>query len=301
MSATVSRPGPVEPANPRATPQPKPPEDPGRPWVSWEDVGFWILAAFFTVVLLLPLYVLFKVSVSSLAEATAPRPSYWIQEFDWATWDRLLDWEVIGSPLRHSLTVAFGTAIIAILIAAPAAYVISRLPRGVRYAVVLGLLFTRMFPEVIIATPIASNFFDWGLNDRDLGLILAHLIRTLPLVAWVLVGTFEVIPRDLEEASFADGNGRVGTLLQVVLPLALPGIAVAAIFAWLDSWNDLLYAIYLFLTERTLPLTTYYYANRGNVTDVATISIILTIPVILFTLVLQRWIRSGYMSGAVKG
>jgi trehalose transport system permease protein len=76
---------------------------------------------------------------------------------------------------------------------------------------------------------------------------------------------------------------------------------VAGIFAWLDSWNDLLYAIYLFLTEDTLPLLTYYYSTRGNVTDVATVSIILTIPVILLTLFLQRWIRSGYLSGAVKG
>ena len=301
MSATVGRPGPVDPANPRATPKLGGPEDERRRFLDWEDVGFWILAAFFMVALLLPVYVLFKVSVSTLAEATAPRPSFLIRDATWQNWDRLLDWEIIGSPLRHSLTVAFGTAILAILIAAPAAYVISRLPRGARYAVVLGLLFTRMFPEVIIATPIASNFFAWGLNDRDAGLILAHLIRTLPLAAWVLVGTFEVIPRDLEEASAVDGNGRIGTLTRVVLPLALPGIAVAGIFAWLDSWNDLLYAIYLFLTEQTLPLITYYYVNRGNVTDVATFSIILTIPVVLLTLVLQRWIRSGYMSGAVKG
>ena len=301
MSATTATPGPVEPANPRATPRLSGPEDEQGRRSNWEDIGFWLLAAFFTVVLLMPLYVLAKVSVSTLAEATAPRPSYLIDSVSWETWDRLLDWEIVGPPLRHSLTVSFGTAIVAILIAAPAAYVISRLPRGTRYAVVLGLLFTRMFPEVIIATPIASNFFSWGLNDTDFGLILAHLIRTLPLVAWVLVGTFQVIPHDLEEASFVDGNGRVGTLLQVILPLALPGIAVAAIFAWLDSWNDLLYAIYLFLTEQTLPLITYYYANRGNVTDVATFSIILTIPVILLTLVLQRWIRSGYMSGAVKG
>lgn len=264
-------------------------------------IGFWILAAIFAFFLLLPLYILFKVSVSTLSEATAPHPTYWIQEFNWDTWNRLLKWDVIGSPLQHSLTVAFGTALIAIIIAAPAAYVISRMPKSVRYSVVLGLLFTRMFPEVIIATPIARNFFSWGLNDTDIGLIMAHLIRTLPLVAWVLVGTFEIIPRDLEEASFVDGGGRIGTLVRVVLPLALPGIAVAGIFAWLDSWNDLLYALYLFLTEQTLPLITYYYANRGNVTDVATFSVILTIPVMVITLVLQRWIRSGYMSGAVKG
>src|SRR5215208_5900321 len=286
MSATVARiPDGRQPTIPAVAPERRQP---------WGDVGFWILAIIFATILLLPLYVLFKVSVSSLAEATAPRPSYLPREITWANWERLLNWEIIGDPLRHSVVVA-------VLIAAPAAYVISRLPRGTRYLVVLGLLLTRMFPEVIIATPIAANFFAWGLNDTNVGLALAHLIRALPLVTWVLVGTFEVIPRDLEEASAVDGSGRVGTLLRVVLPLAAPGIAVAAIFAWLDSWNDLLYAIYLFLTERTLPLITYYYANRGTVTDVATFSIILTIPVLLLTLFLQRWIRSGYLSGAVKG
>lgn len=276
-----------------------PPAEPRR--IRWDEPLFWLLAIAFAFLYLLPIYVLFKVSVSTLAQATAPRPSYLIHNPTWANWHRLLKWSVLDDPLKHSLTVAFGTAILAIVIAAPAAYFISRLPRGMRYFVVLGLLLTRMFPEVIIAAPIASNFFKWGLNDRYLGLILAHLICTLPLAAWVLVSTFEVIPRDLVEASFVDGGGRRSTLLRVVMPLAAPGIAVAGIFAWLDSWNDLLYAIYLFLTERTLPLMTYYYANRGTVTDVATFSIILTIPVIVLTLVLQRWICSGYMSGAVKG
>jgi trehalose transport system permease protein len=293
MSATIATlPAEREPASPAAGPERR---------AHWSDAGFWILAIIIGTLLLLPLYVLFKVSVSTLAEATAPRPSYLPGEITWANWERLLSWDIIGDPLRHSLVVAFSTAIIAVLIAAPAAYVISRLPKGARYFVVLALLLTRMFPEVIIATPIASNFFAWGLDDTDIGLTMAHLIRTLPLVSWVLVGTFAVIPRDLEEASAVDGSGRVGTLLRVVLPLAAPGIAVAAIFAWLDSWNDLLYAIYLFLTEQTLPLITYYYANRGTVTDVATFSIILTIPVLILTLFLQRWIRSGYLSGAVKG
>lgn len=291
MSATVARTPSAQAAGPK---------EEGRRF-HWSEPGFWVLAIIIAFIFLLPIYVLFKVSVSTLAQATAARPSYLIHNPTWANWNRLLDWDIIGSPLRHSLTVAFGTAILAIVIAAPAAYVISRLPRGTRYVVVLALLLTRMFPEVIIATPIAKNFFAWGLNDRDIGLILAHLIRSLPLAAWILVGTFEVIPRELEEASAVDGSGRVGTLMRVVLPLAAPGIAVAGIFAWLDSWNDLLYAIYLFLTQRTLPLITYYYANRGTVTDVATFSIILTVPVVILTLIMQRWIRSGYTSGAVKG
>lgn len=265
------------------------------------DVIFWILAVVVAFILLTPLYVLVKVSLSSLAQATAPHPSYLIESPTFENWRRLMQWETVRDPLLHSVVVATGTAILAIVIAAPAAYVISRMPRNVRYLLILSILFTRMFPEVIIATPIAMRFFGWGLNDTDLGLILAHLIRTLPLAAWILIGTFQVIPIDLEESSAVDGAGKITTLMRVVMPLALPGIAVAAMFAWLDSWNDLLYAIYLFLTERTLPLMVYYYANRGNVTDVATFSVMMTIPVIIITLFLQRWIKSGYMSGAVKG
>lgn len=265
------------------------------------SILLWVFTVLIVVMILVPLYILVKVSLSTLAQATAPRPSYFIQQPTLETWERLLTWEVIGEPLRHSFTVATGTAIVAILLAAPAAYVIARLPKGVRYPVILGVLFTRMFPEVIIATPIAMRFFSWGLNDTDFGLMLAHLIRTLPLAAWILIGSFEAIPKDLEESSAVDGAGKMTVLRTVVVPLALPGIAVAAMFAWLDSWNDLLYAIYLFIVEDTLPLRTYYYANRGNVTDVATISVMMTIPVFIITLFLQRYIRSGTLTGAVKG
>lgn len=275
-------------------------EDPGRGFPKG-DIIFWILAIIVAFVLLVPLYVLVKVSVSTLAQAAAPIPSYLIKDPTLDNWRRLFKWDTVRDPFMHSVIVASGTAVLAILIAAPAAYVISRLPGNIRYALILGVLFTRMFPEVIIATPIAMRFFGWGLNDTNVGLILAHLIRTLPLAAWILIGTFQVIPLDLEESSAVDGAGKLTTLMRVVMPLALPGIAVAAMFAWLDSWNDLLYAIYLFLTERTLPLQVYYYANRGNVTDVATFSVMMTIPVIIITLFLQRWIKSGYMSGAVKG
>jgi trehalose transport system permease protein len=264
-------------------------------------IVFWFFAALVTIMVLIPLYILIKTSVSTLAQATAPRPSYLIENPTFANWDRLAQWSVVGEPLMHSLTVATGTAIIAIVLAAPFAYVAARLPGNYRYPVILAVLFTRMFPEVIIATPIAERFFGWGLNDTDFGLILAHLIRTLPLAAWILIGSFEAIPIDLEESSSVDGAGKLTTLRRVVMPLALPGIAVAAMFAWLDSWNDLLYAIYLFIQEDTLPLLTYYYANRGNVTDVATFSVLMTIPVFFITLFLQRYIQSGTLTGAVKG
>lgn len=273
----------------------------GRRAISVGNIVFWVLAALICVVMLIPLYILIKVSVSTLAQATAPRPSYLIENPTWENWERLFQWSVIGDPLMHSVIVATGTAFFAILLAAPFAYVIARMPRVTQYPIILAVLFTRMFPEVIIATPIAERFFGWGLNDTNVGLILAHLIRTLPLAAWILIGSFQAIPLDLEESSSVDGAGKLATLRRIVMPLALPGIAVAAMFAWLDSWNDVLYAIYLFVIEDTLPLLTLYYAQRGNVTDVATFSVIMTIPVFIITLFLQRYIQSGTLTGAVKG
>jgi trehalose transport system permease protein len=254
-------------------------------------VGFVALAIFFGVLTVLPLLVLLKVSISAPQDIMTGRPPFLIYHPTLEHW----------SPARHSFVVATGTAVLAVLIAAPAAYVISRLPRAWRYGLILSLLFTRMFPDVAIAMPVAITFLRLGLNDTDLGLILAHLVPNLPFVAWILVGTFETIPREVEEASFVDGNGKVGTLARVVMPVAAPGIAVAALFAWLASWNDLVYAIYLFLGERTLPLMTFYYSNRGSVFDTATFAVLLTIPVMLVTLALQRYVESGTLSGAIKG
>ena len=266
-----------------------------------QRIGFVALAVFFGTMTVLPLLVLLKVSISAPQDVMTAHPPFWIYNPTLQNWRNILGSDALWSSTRHSFVVATGTAALAVLIAAPAAYVISRLPRTWRYGLILALLFTRMFPDVAIAMPVAITFLKLGLNDTDLGLILAHLVPNLPFVAWILVGTFETIPREIEEAAFVDGNGKVGTLARVVMPVAAPGIAVAGLFAWLASWNDLVYAIYLFLGERTLPLMTFYYSNRGSVFDTATFAVLLTIPVMLVTLALQRYVEAGTLSGAIKG
>jgi trehalose transport system permease protein len=263
--------------------------------------GFMVLAVVFGAMTVLPLLVLLKVSISAPEDIMTGHPPFLIYHATLDHWRTILASGDLVSSGRHSLIVATSTAVLCVLIASPAAYVISRLPRTWRYSTILALLFTQMFPDVGIAMPIAITFLRLGLNDTDLGLTLAHLVPTLPFVAWILVGTFETIPREVEEASFVDGNGKTGTLARVVMPLAAPGIAVGALFAWLKSWNDLVYAIYLFLGERTLPLMTYYFSNRGSVFDTATFAVLLTIPVMLVTLALQRYVEAGTLSGAVKG
>jgi len=123
----------------------------------------------------------------------------------------------------------------------------------------------------------------------------------LPVCAWILVGAFETIPRDLEEAASVDGASRLGTLWRVVIPLAMPGISVAAIFSWLLSWDEVTYARFLTLLHPTLPIQILGIIGRSGPTVVATWATIVTIPVVIVTYLMQRWLRADYLAGAVKG
>lgn len=255
----------------------------------------------FALLMIAPVYLLFKISVSQPQDILTQHPSFWIENFTTRHWNQVFNSGNLWAPFVKSITVATFTTVIAVIIAAPGAYVISRLPKRYRYGVILALLFSRMFPDVGIALPIAATFIQWNLLDTNVGLILAHLIPNLPFLAWILVGTFEAIPRDLEESAMVDGAGRLEVLNKVVFPIASIGIAVGAMFIWLGSWNEFTYAIYLTLTDNTLPLQTYYYVSRGDWFQSAAYSTILTIPVIIITFFLQRYIKSGFLSGAVKG
>lgn len=248
-----------------------------------------------------PVYLMFKVSFSSPGEVLTAHPSFWFQEFTAKHWRDVLTSGYLSAPLVKSLSVATMTTLAALILTAPGAYVISRMRPGVKYAVVLALFFTRMFPDVGIALPIAVTFIKWNLLDTQLGLILAHLTKVLPFIAWVLVGTFETIPIDLEKAAWVDGASKLQTLWRVVLPLSAPGIAVAAMFVWLDSWNEFTFALYLTLSRNTLPLQTFYYVQRGNWFQAAAYSALLTLPVMLVTFLLQRYLRSGTLAGSIKG
>ncbi|MGA1869524.1 MAG: carbohydrate ABC transporter permease [bacterium] len=215
-------------------------------------------------------------------------------------WKSIYNSDLLAPSLNKSLKVATFTMIIAIFIAAPAAYVISRMKRKWKYLCIISLFLSRMFPEVGIALPVSIRFLSWNLIDTSLGLILAHLIKTLPYVAWILIGTFEAIPRSLEEASFVDGAGKIKTLWAIIVPLSLPGVSVAALLVWLESWNEFTYALYLTISENTLPLQTYYYLNRGSIFHSAAYATIITIPVIFLTFIVQRYIKAGMHTGGVK-
>lgn len=264
-------------------------------------IAFVLILALICAYMIIPIYIIVKVSFGTTEEIMTQHPTLLPHHITLEHWIDVLTSGNVAAPLIKSFTVATITTVISIVIVAPAAYAISRLSRKVKLAFVMILFFTKMFPTVGIALPISATFMKWNLMDTNVGLILAHLIGQLPFMAWILVSTFSGIPRDLDEAAYIDGAGKFNTLIRVIFPVAAQGIAVAGMYVWLNSWNEFTYALYLSLSTKTLPLMVYYYIERGGMFQTAAYSTILAIPVIFVTFVLQRYLKSDYLSGAVKG
>jgi multiple sugar transport system permease protein len=153
----------------------------------------------------------------------------------------------------RSVTVALITLVLATVIGAPAGYALARYAFRGREAYRLTVLSTRAFPIVILAIPLAVTYLRLGLNDSILGVALMHTALALPFTVLITSSVFASVPRELEEAAQTLGCTPLRAFLRVSLPLALPGLAAAAIFTWVISWNDVFAAVILTLRNPTLP------------------------------------------------
>jgi trehalose transport system permease protein len=262
-----------------------------------------LLITFILVALVVfPLYIMFKMSVSAPEDIFAKKPPYLIEHFTQEHFQTVFNsGSAFLSPLKKSLLTGLLVSITSLLIAIPAAYAISRFNYKLRYGLLIAIFMTRMIPEVSIALPVSISFIKLGLFDTTLGLALAHLIRILPISCFILVGVFSSFPQELEKQARIDGASPRQAFTRVVMPLSMGGISVAAIFSFLLSWDEFIYASYLCLAEPTMPLKMYYYISRGDIFSSATYAVIITVPVLILTLALQKYIKPDYLSGAIKG
>jgi multiple sugar transport system permease protein len=153
----------------------------------------------------------------------------------------------------RSVIVALITLALALLIGAPAGYAIARYAFRGRNGYRLVILATRAFPIVILAIPLAVTYRLWGIDDTILGVALMHTALALPFTVLITSSVFVSVPRELEEAAQTLGCSPLQAFLRVSLPLTLPGLAAAAIFTWVISWNDVFAAVILTLRNPTLP------------------------------------------------
>jgi len=153
----------------------------------------------------------------------------------------------------RSVIVALITLALSLLIGAPAGYAIARFAFRGRSGYRLVILSTRAFPIVILAIPLAVTYRLWGIDDSVIGVALMHTALALPFTVLITSSVFVSVPRELEEAAQTLGCNPLQAFLRVSLPLALPGLAAAAIFTWVLSWNDVFAAVILTLRNPTLP------------------------------------------------
>jgi ABC-type glycerol-3-phosphate transport system permease component len=205
----------------------------------------------------------------------------------------------------NSFIVTIGTTIIVIAVALFSSYAFSRLRFRGRKFLLKVIIFTQLFPLIVIIIPIYVLYNKTGIVNTHLSLIIAYLAFTVPVGVWMLRGFFKGIPYNLEEAAMVDGCTRLTAFVRVVLPLARPGISATAVYIFIVTWQEFMFALTMLTGEkmRTLPVgildfIRQYGVNWGGLMALATL---ITIPVFILFLVLQRQFISGLTQGSVKG
>lgn len=204
----------------------------------------------------------------------------------------------------NSLVVGLSSTFMALVLGGAAGYAFARFNfRGSKISS-LFMLLSQLLPLTVLMIPIYFMMLNMGLIDTKIGLAAAHLILTLPLVAWMAKGYFKTIPKELEEAAMIDGCNHLQALTKIILPLTLPGIAATGVYAFICSWNEFVLANILTNSDisRTLPIgiTEFSVLFRVNWGDTMAAAAIITIPVIIVFLVLQKYFITGLAQGAIK-
>jgi multiple sugar transport system permease protein len=207
--------------------------------------------------------------------------------------------------MRNSAVVSAATTLLAIPLAAMAAYALSRTRLRGRRAILGLLLAVSMFPQVTLAPVLYQMLNRMGLVNTLVGPVVPTVTLSLPLSIWLLASFFREIPQELEEAARLDGAGPIRTLFRVFLPVAAPGLATAALLVFIQSWNEFFFALILLTRNELKTLPVGIATMPGQYTfpwgEVAAASVTATAPLLVAALVFQKKILSGLTAGAVKG
>ncbi|MFP4013694.1 MAG: carbohydrate ABC transporter permease [Chitinispirillaceae bacterium] len=207
--------------------------------------------------------------------------------------------------LRNSLIVSTFTALAVTLITSLSGYAVSRFRFPGRIVIPLFVLALSMFPQISIIGYLFQLFSNLGITNTHTALILPYTAWTTPIALWINMSYFAQIPADLDRAALVDGAGRFRTLVKIILPLAIPGIFSSFLLVFIMSFNEFLFALMLTIdyTAQTIPVGIALFQGLhgelpwGNLMAASTIA---TVPLVILTLLFQRYIVSGLMSGSVK-
>ncbi|WBO68801.1 carbohydrate ABC transporter permease [Streptomyces camelliae] len=209
-----------------------------------------------------------------------------------------------GRNLVTSLVVALGSVALSLGLAAPAAYALAQFRIRGTNLVLIGILITQMVPGIVVANALYSAYNDLGLLNSYLGLILADSTAGVPFAIIILRAFMRNIPRDIIEAAHLDGAGRLRVFRSVVLPVSRNALITAAVFTFLFTWSDFLFALTLTTTQTVRPITLGIYQYIGAHTNqwnaVMATTVMASVPAAVLLVVAQRYVVAGATGGAIK-
>ncbi len=285
-------------------------------WLSWQRFIASLIFLFFITSILFPFYWMISSSFKTYAEIGGREPVYIPSELRLDAYRELFDpqhpsYQRFGNNILNTIKVALPTAVIAVVLATLGSYAIARLRFKGKNTLLNGILMVYLFPGVLLIIPLFAMLAQIGdrmgfdVQDNLGVLVLTYLAQTLPVALYMLTNYFRTIPDEIEQAALIDGCSRLEVIWRVTLPLAIPALVSVSIYTFMIAWNEFLYAL-VFLNDRnmfTMPIKINTIFNdpspRPHVVMAA--STIMTIPIVLLFLAMERFLEEGLTAGGVKG
>ena len=257
------------------------------------------------VMVLFPFYWMTVTSFKNEEQMRSLVSMFWPRPFATENYQQLVAKTEFVGWYRNSVVVAVTSTLVATAVGTIGAYALARLRFLGRGFLASATLITYLVPPSILFIPLYAQMRNLGLANSLTGLIAAYPSFTVPFVTWLLMGYFESIPEELEEAAMIDGATRFGAFYRVVLPLSLPGVLAAGLYAFTQAWNEFLYAL-VFITDgrlRTLPvgLASFITGDVYGWGYLMSGAVLTTLPVIAAYIYLQKYMVEGLTAGSVKG
>jgi multiple sugar transport system permease protein len=242
-----------------------------------------------------------SLSLKSEIDNTAYPPVFWPSEPTWSNYVAVFQQNPFLLYTWNSVIVSGVSTLVALIVGVPAGYGLAR-ARAAGIGMVV--LISRMTPGLSFLIPLFILFRALGLTGTLYPLIIIHLVISVPITVWFMMSFYQALPAELEEAATIDGANLWGAFWWVALPLGRPGIVVSAILSFIFSWNNFIFGVVLAGREtRTLPVAVYNSLSYEQLSwgPLAAAAIVVTLPVLVLTLMIQRHIVGGLAAGAVKG
>lgn len=268
-----------------------------------KNVLIYLLILIFILWAVFPLFLTITTSIKTHNDAFSMPPKLFSFEHTWLHYKEILQGTNIVKTYFNSIIVTIFSVAISMVIGVPAAYAMARYRFRGKNGFTFLLFLTRIFPPIALLVPIFIIWARVNLMDTLTGLMLIYVQINLSLVIWMLNSFFEDLPKTLEEAAMIDGCTRWGAFFRVLLPLAAPGLAATSVLVMIFSWNEFMFAFALTgRVARTAPVTIYNFMEFEEIQwgQLQAAGFLVTLPVLIFTLLVEKYLVKGLTSGSLK-